>query len=765
MKFFLLTLIFLFINTVLFTQSDSSYFKGNVFDSQTNEPLPFSNISVVGKNVGTTTNEFGEFKLLNISKKDRMVISYVGYKSTFIELTNIDLMKTHFIYLQPINIDMQEITVYSNTLSMSEKMQTSNLSLQSEQIREIASAMPDILRSVQAFPGVVVNNEFKADFNVRGGNQDENLVLVNGTRVYEPFHIKEASNASVGIFNIDLMKKVNIVTGGFPAKYGDKMSSVLNIEYREGSREKYSGAASLSLAYFDGYAEGPLGENGSFIFGARKSYLEYIISMIDYEDISRAQPSFYDVQGVLAFNLSPKNKLLFEFIYANDDFTYDPERIYSDKIENEDNIANYTSTLFSLKSKNILSSKALLNAEVNYYDQGDNEYRLFLRDYKTLDRFLERLTYDTLKIKTIEFNTNIQYQFNSDYEIQLGLSYHNISYNQISDDLWTIDNDFTYQGEFGDGSINAESFKYTGFVENIFSMTEQLTFNLGGRFDYFDINKDFNVSPRVNLAYRFKDKTVLKAAWGYFYQSPIYDQLKYSESSDTNTQSQKAIHYILGIEKSIPFSNNKSFLNIRLEAYYKEYDDIISSYYGVFERLTYSRENDAIGNATGLDIYTVLSLPGFYSWISYGLLFANENLNDDNIGEYRRYTDQRHTISFVSNLELGNDWRFSLKANYGSGFPYTPKTPVKNENGIWVWKSGKINSASLPAYKRVDIRLSKLFKFTGFNLSTFIDISNVFNFENVQQFEYSSTPDIYEPKPEKILLWPIVPSLGLRFEF
>ena len=765
MKLIFILILVSLLTAPLNAQSTNNSINGIIIDSQTNEPLPFANILLESK-TGVSSDSHGKFLFPSVNEFDELTISYVGYKTRKIKVLKKDFNEMVVIHLNPINLNLQEVTVYSNTITKSEQMQSSSLTMQSERIKEIAVGMPDILRSVQSLPGVTVNNEFKADYNVRGGNQDENLVLVNGTEVYEPFHLKEAANASIGIFNVDLMRKVSMITGGFPAKYGDKMSSVLDIEYRSGSKESYSGAASLSLAYFDGYAEGPLGDNASFIFGARKSYMEYVLSMIDYEDISGIKPSFYDFQGGLLYELSQKNKLVFEFIYANDDFEWSPERKYSTKIENENNIASYTSAMFTLKSKNILSSKALLNAELNYYNQGDNEYRLFEREYTNINRFLERLTYDTLKIKTLEFSADLQYQVSNNYEVQTGISYKNINYDQESDDLWTIDRTDQYQGEYGTDLINAGSFKYDAYLENIFSLSNNFTINLGGRVDYFDLNKDLSFSPRLNLAYNFTETMTIKAAWGNFYQSPSYDQLKYSQASDTNTQSQKSTHYILGLEKSFSISNNNnSYLNFKIEGYYKKYDDLISSYYGVFERITYSRENDAIGSAFGFDFYSVLNLPGFYAWISYGYLKANEDIINDNIGEYPRYTDQQHTISLVSNLVLGNNWNLSLKAYYGSGFPYTPKTAVKNESDIWVWQSGKRHSQNLPAYKRVDIRISKLFTFEKFNISAFLDISNIFNFKNIQQYEYSSVPDIYEPKPKEILLWPILPTFGVRFEF
>ena len=521
----------------LIGQSDSLIFFGKVFDSNSLEILPFANLQITNSSRGTTTNEDGEFSIAVISTDDEIMVSYVGYKSGKVDSKSLNPEESNFIYLDPININLQEVTIYSNSALKSEDSQSSTLTLQSERIKEIAVGMPDILRSMQSMPGITTNNEFKANYNVRGGNQDENLVLVNGIRTYEPFHIKEAANASVGIFNVDLIKKADIITGGFSAKYGDKMSSVLKIDYREGDKDKYSGAASLSLAYLDGFIEGPIGNNGSFIFGARKSYMEYVLSMIDYEDISSAEPSFYDLQGVLSFNLSSRSKILLQMIHAGDDFTYKPNNSFSNRTETENNIGNYTSTMIGVRSQNIISSEAILTAEVNYYDQGDNEYRLFLRDYSSLDRTVERLTYDTLKIKTIEFKTDLQYQVSNNYQLDLGISYQNINYERNSDDIWKIDNSTTYPGDYGNDAINSKSFKNAAYFENIIAVDE-FTFNIGGRLDYFDLNKDLTLSPRLSAAYKFNESTKIRAAWGYFYQSPIYDQILYSESSDTNTQSQ-----------------------------------------------------------------------------------------------------------------------------------------------------------------------------------------------------------------------------------
>jgi len=799
--------LFIIASQITHAQSNDKKIIGKVINGQNLDPLPFANIAYANTQIGTTTDELGDFYLPYLENAGKIIVSYVGYKTIILEVDRINIDIENILTLFPIEIFLQEVTVYSSINQKYNLRDANSLSIQSERIREISAGMPDILRSVQALPGIAVNNEFKADFNVRGGNQDENLVLVNGAQVYEPYHIKEASNASVGIFNVDLIKKVDLMTGGFSARYGDKMSSVLNINYREGNKDEYVGAASVSLAYVDGYIEGPISDKSSFIFGVRKSYMEYILSLIDFEDINTAQPAFYDIQGVINYDISPSNKILFEFIHAGDDFSYLPDRknlkvpiigshngeeaiFKSSKIELENNDASYFSNLFDIKSQNILSSKSLLNFELSYYGQMDNEYRLFdrkeaqeialVRDNTQFfdSLYTTRFTYDSLKIETIEFKSNLLYQFSPNYDINAGISFQDINYKQNANDLWTylrsenlndpetvVKDTLIRQGSYGDEDpIDTKSYKANLYLENIIQINDKFTLNLGGRIDYFDINRDYNISPRINLAYSLANNLVFRAAWGHYYQSPDYGQLHSSIASDTNTTAQKSIHYIAGLESTFYLAHNYDhFIKLKIEGYYKDYSNIISSWYGTFERLTYSRINDAIGNASGLDLYVVLKVPGIYTWLSYGLLYANEDQLDDNIGEYPRYTDQRHSISLVSNFELGANWDLSLKGFYGSGFPYTPKRAVRNSNNEWIWESDKIHSAHLPAYKRVDFRLSKSFIFEKSRLNVFIDISNIFNFKNIQNYEYD-TPGYTKPQVEEILLWPIVPSFGIRWQ-
>jgi outer membrane receptor protein involved in Fe transport len=788
---------------LLFSQEYSV--SGIVRDGSTNEILTFANISVRGQNVGTVTDANGRYKLFLKPGTHLLVISFVGYKTESKEVQIESGDKTLHVALFATDILLQEVTVYSSSPGQAVQTEVSSMSLPSERLVDVTSVIPDVFRSIQTLPGISADNEFSAKFSVRGGTYDENLVLVNGAQVYEPFHVKEAPNASISIFNIDMMQKVTLVTGGYSAKYGDRMSSVMDIQYREGNSEKFKGLATISMTNVDALVEGPLSSGVTFILGARKSYVEYAMSFLKIrQDV---HPSFYDVQGVLSCALTPRDKLQFEFIHAGDIFLLDPTTNLSGPFDYtgqykgksagfhefstsyEDEHARYISNLFDLQSSNILSSTAFLKSELSYYEQIEEEYAYNSTDYSrditsTPNYFYrskqEHLYSNELKIRTLEAKSAVSLQATPWYELNLGASYQRIFYDQqlldrrpFTEVTNTIRYPDTTNNYHVDSSVDAanehvaaRSFKFASYLEHVFQLGDELIVNAGGRVDYFDFNKDWSFSPRFNLSYRFLDQTTLRAAWGFFYQSPIYSELAYSVASDSNTQGQKATHYIVGIERVIPFDPlSASALTAKIEAYYKRYDQLISSVRTSSGRITYSRKNDATGWARGVDVYISLNLTNFYGWLSYGLLESREDLSRDKIGEYARYTDQRHTVSLVCDWTLGDSWGANLRAQYGSGYAYTPSTSVYNsQTKQWSWVQGGKNTGTLPPYRRVDIRISKEFELWKLSTLAYFDVSNLFNFTNVQSYRYRFNSNGV-PYVEEVKLWPILPTLGMTVKF
>jgi hypothetical protein len=269
------------------------------------------------------------------------------------------------------------------------------------------------------------------------------------------------------------------------------------------------------------------------------------------------------------------------------------------------------------------------------------------------------------------------------------------------------------------------------------------------------------------IAYKVGNAITLRGAWGYYYQSPVPEQIASSLASDTNTQSQRAIHYVLGAEYDlIADADTHRFLKAKIEGFHKTYDKLISSRISTYnETIEYSGRNDAIGRASGIDAYIMYSTPGFSGWLSYSLLKAEQKIKVDTLGYFPRSTDQRHTLASVADFNIGKSWGLSIRLTYGSGYPYTPSIAVLNKTiNAWEWHIGKPNSEYVPAYKRVDFRISDNFILFGLSSSAFIDVSNVFNFNNIQTYNYGFD-DHGQPTITEVKLWPILPTLGMTVRF
>ncbi|HLP16059.1 MAG TPA: TonB-dependent receptor, partial [Bacteroidota bacterium] len=425
---------------------------GVVRDASTNEPLVFATVAVEGTQQGTTADANGRYMLQLTPGACTLRCAFVGYRTDKFAVT-VEGDSQLNIALTATDVVLQDVTVFAHRMDDAGQAEVNALTLQSETIKRVTSLIPDVMRSVQMLPGVSTNNEFSSRFNVRGGNQDENLVVVNGTQVYDPFHVKEVSNASIGIFNADMIRKMDLITGGFTARYGDKMSSVLNIEYREGSHDRVKGMMSLSMMDANMLVEGPMGEQGSFIIGGRKSYFEYVMKMLDAGPYFH--PSFYDIQGVFAYAPSTSDKLMLKLIHSGDDFFEDPHRqddpfsqwvgydragarytVTQQSGDSVDNRATYYSNMAALQYTHILSSDAVLKSEVSLYDQRENEdywtdryYRYKAANpqtmyfYNTTQQYQHR---SILEIRTLEANSSLDLQIAPSYGIKTGLSYQDI---------------------------------------------------------------------------------------------------------------------------------------------------------------------------------------------------------------------------------------------------------------------------------------------------------------------------------------------------
>ncbi|MCK4664873.1 MAG: TonB-dependent receptor [Bacteroidales bacterium] len=793
MIFFIKTLLIVLTFLIFSLNTKAQKIYGKVIDANTKTGIPFASVSDENTNKGVITNIQGSFEF-KIPDNNTLIISCIGYKTEKIVCGN----DTIIVELLKLDYMLQEISVFARSDNL-EKISTAYL--KNKQIKEFAGISKDAMRSVQLFPGISVNNELSANYNVRGGSYDENSVLINGVRVYEPFHLKEEPLVSVGIFNIDLVDKIDFSSGGFSAKYGDALSSLLKIDYKEGNREKISGNLDLSLIDLGMIVEGPISSNFAYQFGIRKDYSKYMLKMSGGNNES-VKLSYYDIHSQLNYIFSPAHRLKFNFIYSFDDFYLDPPRTstsnYTENIQfnypsqpseiitsfthsdyKQEANMSYSNTLFSVNSFNRISHWLNNNTVVSYYSEKSDEKNSVtyerIRDYQHTIKYYDIYTINDLKNNNLTINT---FSVRSDFTFKLtnynsllvGVFNDNISYNTDSKDnrnkIWA--NDIAnypdtvylpYQQINDTINIKFDSYKVGGYIEDNLQINKNLIIRVGGRIDYFEKNRNLSISPRVSMAYLLPFNLRLKSAWGVYYQTPTYKQLKNSISSKDNTKNQKVVHYIFGIEYSKP-----NVIDIKLDGYYKDYLLLIAAKRLFSNEIIYSQETYSKGYAKGFDI-SVSKIHKWYSlWLSYGFLISKEK-SEKEIKYYNRFTNQKHTFSSSFSLFFNNNWETSIKLFYGSGYSYTPfEITYDFEISLNVWTELGKNSAHYPAYSRVDYRISKEFSLFKNPLLVYIDILNLFNKKNVVSYSYS-----YNSKGKPIRraneLLPIIPSIGLSYSF
>lgn len=775
---------------------------GRVLDGQTLSTLPLANIKILTTQRGTITNFNGKFSLKLEKGTHTLEISMIGYQTLQKTITIFPKTpsQTITIYLQPIVLFMQGITITApQSLSEKQSDNVSDFQFEANRIKNLPFSLNDINRAVKTLPGISSNNEKSSKFYIRGGGFDENLVQIDGITIYRPFHLKELPNASISILSMAMVSRLSVITGGFSAKYGDKMSSIIDISYRNGNPEKVTGKLEIGTVNSNWLIEGPLGHRISWIAAFNKSYFGPSMRIIRskfpelLEGIDGV-PTFYDFQGKMNFTPSARHHFSFVFLKSSDSYR-EPQQRHLQSFTSpfkEDyskvtiqSLSRLSGTfgnfMFALHAYSHPMSSLLSQMILSFYDETEN-----LQSSSTssiLNEFYskEDTTYlgfgnysnkkglrASIRIKTAEFKENLTIKASAFHEVETGFAISGYLYNYFLSDLSTrylfsnypdtvqtdtlfYDNNYELQNRFHTKSIKASI-----YLQDNWQITRKLFMNFGVRGDYFRINQQATLSPRASISYNLEEKGLIKFASGYYYQSPNYYEIKYDYSTKKNTKSQLALHYILGYQR-----NFTRYFQFVLNGFYKDYKNLIP--YRIQDGYKISEQtNSTVGFAKGFDTQIKYKFSALSGWFSYGFLIAKEKKTATGHYFYPRYSDQRHTVSFVFNWKLGKNWQLFGKYFYGSGFPYTP---MIFDRTSMHFVPGAIHSCYLPSYERLDLRILKNFELSRFSLTFYFEMINLTNHNNIIAYQhYGFNKDGTISKQGKRLL-PITPNVGLSLIF
>ncbi len=736
MKLLFSILFALCVTTVAIGQSNNATLKGTLKDTK---GVPLDMVNVVLKEyptLGTTTNGRGEFLLRIPARKSLTVVfSALGYQ-TFQDSVFAKSEETIIkeIVMPEQNLELAEIVVREQRRS------GGNLtSLDPKIISAIPNASGALETMLKTLPGVSSNNELSSQYTVRGGNFDENLVYVNDVEVYRPFLVRSGQQEGLSFINSDMVSTIDFSAGGFNAKYGDKMSSVLDIKYRKPSDFRGSATASMLgvSAHFEDVAlKGKL----SHITGVRYKTNKYLLGSLD--DKGEYDPRFLDLQTYISYQFSEKVDFSFLGNVAQNQYNFVPQtrqttfgtwqnplntKIYFSGQERDDFKTYLGAFTLNFHPNVNLNLKFIGSA---YHAKEEETYDILGEYYlNQLERDMssEEFGDSVLNLGVGSFLNHARNYLNATvYSFSHKGAYNSekhllnwgikFQHEKVEDKLneWIYRDSTGYSIPYSDKEVllfftlnarnKVSSNRLTAYIQDTWSVpvsSGDLYLTGGIRFNFWDFNKELLVSPRVTLSYfpEWEKKMSFRLSAGMYHQSPFFKELKNSDGSvNYDARAQRSAQVVAGTD--LLFTAWDRPFRFTSEAYYKYMTRLIP-YQVDNVRIRYLGEQEATGYATGLDMkINGEFVSGLQSWASLSFLQTKEDIKNDGHGMIPRPTDQWMNFSlFFQDYLPGNPtYRMQLSGFYGARLPTGPPNGERYQDIF-----------RMPSYRRIDLGFSKVF--------------------------------------------------------
>lgn len=749
---------------------------GFVYDAESGEALIGANVFLRDTHLGAATNTGGFYSLPKIPRGSYVLVcQFIGYE-TYTRSVEVkaetDLKIT--IYLRATTIELRAVQVVADCLRVSERLYNkpiSKINLRPRQLERVPQVVEtDLLRTLQAMPGILPISDYSSELYVRGGTPDQNLYLIDGADVYNPEHFFGLFST----FNTDAIKNVEISKGGFGAEYGGRLSSVLDVTNLDGNRRQFQGKASLSLLSAKATAQYPLGKVGAISGSLRRTYFDKTVARF-FDDI----PDYYFYDGHLKayFDLNENNKLTVSTYLGRDDLDYKFEEGGPD-----DERLDYTwgNSTGSVRWTRIFSPQLFGNFWITASHFG-SKFRV------------EDISED-IELTDLTFKGNFEYFHSQSLSSKLGFEYKDIS--------------GAFREKYPGGRVDVSRAveHLATYLQNEWKPTPLLTAQFGLRFNAFFGRKNFqSLAPRLSAKYRLSDAMSIKGAVGFYNQYlfciPRTFFTDIWTSADEYYSGAQSHHYIAGFQHEL-FDD----IEFEVEAYYKSFHNIYTFSYFFYTDLSPQRyDNDGNpvyttpegifdrgdGHAYGLEFLLRRDIGPYTGWISYSLSRAAVNIDGINHGrEFVPRHDRTSALNVVSNVDVKNmlrqlrgavsqsdrtTWRVGVGFVYYSGQPITTTSSIyvtrqlPDQNfyhGYNLYPTGR-NNFRLPPYLRLDISITMEKKYSKWAFSPYLQIFNVGYRKNVWFIDYND-----EVKDDKIVqnietfnMLPILPTIGVTFTF
>lgn len=707
-------------------QAQTFTLSGRVID-ENNDPVEFASVSCPKQGKMTMTSLKGDYSLqLQSADSVEIRFSMVGYKTKVRTLRRPRGKQTMQVVLHSSDNALSEVTITGKRI---ETGQTQELS--KEHLKSMPSTTGNAVEEmIQSQAGVSTHSELSSQYNVRGGSFDENSVYINNVEIFRPFLVRSGQQEGISVINPDMVEKIGFSTGGYEARYGDKMSSALNIEYRRPKRFEASATASmLGASAFVGMSN----KKFSWSNGLRYKTTKYLLGSMDTK--GEYQPTFIDYQTYLTYSPNKRWDIKFLGNISDNHYNFTPEdretnfgtmenvkafKVYFDGQE-KDVFRTFFGSLGITRKFNENTSLSLIASAFNTREQ--EKYDIQGQYWLTQTETSENLGVGTyfqhtrnylkahvesakLLFKTKQKKHNIEAAFTYKWE---HIEENSVEYEMRDSSKYSIPH--TGKDLYMIYSMRAKNTLTANRVEAYAQDTYRFTgsegktlytLNYGLRLAYWSFTKETILSPRLSLGIipAFNENITMRFATGLYYQAPFFKEIRDTTTTNGITyaslnrkaKSQRSIHFIAGFDYRFKM-NNRPF-KFTAEAYYKALGNLVP--YSVNNvKVVYYGDNMCSGHAAGLDLKLFGEfVPGTDSWVSLSLMNTSMKLNGKSIP---LPTDQRYAVNlfFTDYFPGTTRWKMSLKLALADGLPFSaPHRELES------------NVFRAPAYKRADVGLN-----------------------------------------------------------
>lgn len=739
---------------------------GEVVDSLSGTPIENATVRAVGIRSGVLTDGRGRFDLVVGHGPWLLELGGLGYRTVRIAGDGAPAEPLRVALAQEA-IPLAEIVVTPGHFGVSQEIAAPR-SMTRDEIQTRPQLGEDVYRTVTRLPGVI-SDDFSARFSVRGGANDQILTTLDGVELYEPFHLKDL-DAALSVVDVEAIGGVDLVTGGFPVDRGDHLTGTFDLRTRDARQDPARTVFGVSLGNARFLSRGGFdGGRGQWLASARRGYLDVLLKLIPDADVG-IEPRYTDAFAKVEWDVRPGHAVGAHLLRSSDVGIYLPKEDPHDPELHSRYGSTYgwltwTGRFGDATRAATVASLGALSWERNGTQLGgDEQQRMAVRDLRDFDVGGVRQDW------TIEHSGRLLTKVGWEWK-RVSSAFDYLRWERV---FVPSGSSFVARYDTVRGVLDARGHELGAYAAERVRPVRPLTLELGARWDRQTHRDEAQLSPRVNVAWEIVPRLTLRAAWGRYAQSQELFQVSVPDGDTLFHAPERAVHRVLGLERTTP-----SGASVRLELYHRVMHDLRPRWWNLRHDIELFPESvdDRVrvapdsADARGVELFARGAPDGRFTWSGgYTLARVHERIDGAWVPDP---VDQRHAFYVDVAFQPNPTWRLAAAWQSHSGQPYTRATasvtPLGNRRFDVRRGFGPLGGERLPAYHRMDLRVTRDFSVGKGRISVFADVFNALNHGNVRG--YDSSLDIldstgrFQLRQVPIELLPRLPSIGASWEF